>query len=101
MTPRRTRFASAIAMALLLCSIAPGPVLADHEHERWEHRHHGRRGGHHERWRYRSGPDYYYYYTPGYVPAPEVYYYAPPPVYVPPPPPPSVGLNLVFPFRIH
>ncbi len=74
----------AIAMAFVICAVAAGPALADHD----DH-HHGRsewhRGWHERPFFYSSAPDVYY---------------APPPV-VYTPAYPSPGINLVFPLWIH
>ena len=81
------RTAVAMAMAFVICGVAAGPALADHEGHhrgRWGHGHD--RGWHGQRRQvfYSSEPDVYY------APPPVVYT----PVY------PSPGVSFIFPLRI-
>lgn len=92
------RIAATTALALMICSVAAGPVFAkDHGDDRGHHDDHDR--GWHGRGGYVApGPDYYYAPPePDYYYAPEPDYYYPPepePGYYPPPPP--EGINLFF-----
>jgi hypothetical protein len=82
----------ALAMAFVICGVAAGPALADHDDER----HHGRGRGHwkherHDRGWHGPARRHFFYSEPVYV--------APPPVvYVPTYP--SPGISLIFPLRI-
>lgn len=92
------RIAAAIALVLMICSVAVGPARAD-DHDR-----HDDRGHHDDHDRGHRGPDVYVAPAPDYYYAPQPdYYYAPEPdYYYPPeqpgyyPPPPSDGINLFF-----
>jgi len=92
------RLASAVALALVVCSLTAIPARADRDDDHWQH--HGRGHSRYYHSHYRGGATYYvperdyYYYS-----EPEVYY-APPPVYVAPTPPPG-GISFIFPFHIH
>jgi len=81
------RTAIAMAMAFVICGVAAGPALADHDH----HHNRGWRGyERHDRGWY--GPRHFFY-----SPAPDVYYAPPPVVYTPAyPVPPRV--TFLFPF---
>ena len=79
----------ALAMVLVICGVAAGPVLADrddHRHGRW-----GRGEWSYERGWY--GPRHFFYSS-----EPRVYYAPPPIVYTPPYPPPRI--NFIFPLWI-
>ena len=78
----------AMAMAFVICGVAAGPALADHDGHhrgRWGHERHDRGWhGHRRHFFHASEPGVYY------APPPVVYA----PVY------PSPGVNLIFPLRI-
>jgi hypothetical protein len=96
------RIAAAIAFALMICSVAVGPVRADDHGDRGDRGHRDYRGDRGDRGNdVYNAPDYYYEPQPDYYYAPEPDYYnysdRPRPEYYPRPQ--SEGLNLFFGIR--
>jgi hypothetical protein len=92
------RIATAIAFALMICSVAVGPARADDNGDRGNRGHNDRDRGERSHNVYiEPVPDYYYAPQPDYYYAPEPqYYYQPRPQPEYYPPPPSEGINLFF-----
>jgi hypothetical protein len=78
----------ALAMAVVICGVAAGPVFAKHDHHGWKHRGHG---WHDQGWRDQGWHGYHkgVYYSPR-----RNVYAAPPPIVYTPYRSPGIELNL-------